>query len=219
MRCDRAREMMSDYSEGALSAALLVPFEHHLGECHACATDLAALRAACSALSVCSDLDPPVGLRALAWSRIDSASVSQTPRRRSVLSFLQRPGSLGWVAAAIVVFALAGVVVPGVRPAGFAWNLFGSRRPAVAVAPTLGAPMLAARPDGGRDVAVTVTNPFSRTLTVSVAVDGAVVGSRTIDEHGAAVVGPVAVQAGSADVRVVWTAGDQSGVIPLKIAK
>jgi len=143
MRCERARELFSDYCEGSIQGALRVPLEQHLNTCSACSDEVAGLRMVWGLLDSMPSVEPPADFRETVWRRIGAYEAEHV--RRGLLvgwdlrALLRRP-ALGWAAAALLIVALAGVAIPGRYSAAgfhFPWSLF---RPAPAAEVTAGAP-------------------------------------------------------------------------------
>ncbi len=132
MRCDKAQELFSDYCEGTVQNALIVPLESHLSTCADCRSQVEDLGRIWKMLDEAPVVDPPADFRANVWRRIDATQSERAPRvwfpRLSFdwRSLFARP-TLGWAAAALLVVVLAGIAVPGRYTAArmmFPWNMF-----------------------------------------------------------------------------------------------
>ncbi len=116
MRCERARELFSDYCEGSVQAAILVPLEDHLLGCDQCRSEVDELKVVWRILDDAPLVAPPDTFREMVWGRIDAAA-EQAPSPRTIRgwrwrSLWTRP-ALSWAAAAILLLVLAPFVVPG----------------------------------------------------------------------------------------------------------
>jgi len=118
MRCDKALELFSDYCDGSIKSAIAIPFEDHINTCATCREQLTDLKSVWSILDAAPVIEPPAGLRAEVWRRIESAEQVQATARRKhgILDdwrrLFTRPVA-GWTAALIAVIALTGVIAPG----------------------------------------------------------------------------------------------------------
>lgn len=123
MRCERAEELFSDYCEGQVPPALMVPFESHLKSCPGCARGVAELKAAWMILDAEPRIEAPDGFRARVWQGIDAAREDRPipwlhQIARSIKS-LSRPQQLAWGATAVVLFVFGSFAIPGrYNPAG-----------------------------------------------------------------------------------------------------
>ncbi len=131
MRCDSARELLSEYTEGSIQAALRIPLETHLSECGDCRTEADGLREVWRMLDSAPVMDAPADLRAVVWAKIDS---QEQARRRRSLSLRPAWGALftrkaaGWGVALLAVVALASFTIPGkYSPASFFTGFFSTR--------------------------------------------------------------------------------------------
>jgi hypothetical protein len=86
MLCERAQELFSDYHEGSVKPAMLVPFESHLHECADCRTRLDGVRDVWEMLDSAPYVEPPVGFHAAVWARIDAMEAEKARNRRRVVS-------------------------------------------------------------------------------------------------------------------------------------
>src|SRR5262249_31127839 len=117
MKCEKARELFSDFCEGTLQRAMLVSLESHLSGCSNCRAELDALKNVWSALNRAPVIEPPANFRELVWEKID-AQEKQAARPRLVPA---RPGwralftrrNLALAGAAILLIILAPFAVPG----------------------------------------------------------------------------------------------------------
>lgn len=131
MRCERAQELFSDYHEGSVQTALLVPLENHLSTCPACRAELEGLKDLWGMLDRAPVVEPPAEFRAIVWRKIEADQQKEVVKARPSMAFnwrslFARP-NLGWAMAVLVVIVLAGVAVPGrYSQAGqwFPWSLF-----------------------------------------------------------------------------------------------
>lgn len=129
MRCERAQELFSEYCEGSIQAAMRVPLESHLSGCAGCRDEVEGLRAVWSILDAAPVLEAPAGFRAAVWQRIEGFEADRRNRNRIQklfpnwkTAFVRRP--LAWVAAAAVLLAFSGFVIPGqYSPAGWLFGL------------------------------------------------------------------------------------------------
>ena len=116
MRCDSARELLSEYTEGSIQAALRIPLETHLGECCDCRAEADGLRDVWRMLDAAPVMDAPADLRAVVWAKIDAQEQARSQRRagfRPSWSALFTRKALGWGAALLAVVALASFTMPG----------------------------------------------------------------------------------------------------------
>jgi|GEM_PF-2730744 len=124
MHCDKIKEMMSDYCEGKIAPAMLVPLENHLAQCDACRREVQEMKELWNILDNAPVVAPPPSLRAQVWSQIDAES--EENRRRPQPSLLDqllrlfgRPAVI-WSGVALLLVLLAGFTIPGkFMPAGF----------------------------------------------------------------------------------------------------
>lgn len=113
MSCDRFRELLDDYADGALSEADHQEAELHLSSCDACRAEERRLRAfLAEAAGLRREAQPGRDL----WPGIESRI---EPRNKLVRLVRQGGWLAGLAAAAALVFALIhSRPQPGVRPAG-----------------------------------------------------------------------------------------------------
>ena len=172
MRCERVEELLSDYLEGAVGDAMLIPLEAHLRECAQCRALADGLRDVWRLLDSAPVVEPPVDFRATVWRKIDAAEQSRQ-RSRPAFDFsaawrrLWTRPALAWGAAVLLVVVLSGVAVPGryhLAGLGMIWH--GSGVPQVKAAVTVGAPTVTG---SGAAVAlsVPVTNNGDTAATVT----------------------------------------------------
>lgn len=214
MLCERAQELFSDYHEGAVKPAMLVPLESHLDECAECKTKLDGIRDIWNLLDSAPLVEPPPGFRAAVWARIDAIEAEKARKKRPQFAFdwrsLFRPATLGWAAAVLAVLMLAPVVVPGARTvagAWFPWSLIyhGPARTQV----TLSQPQMTIE-NGQKWVELQVSNTGTSAARVEVRVEGSS-SSPVLVEAPAGTskwyrVGPA--PQGTAHVRAMWQEGD-----------
>src|SRR5438552_17907142 len=94
MRCERARDLFSDFCEGSLRGGLLVTLEGHLKGCNQCTTEVDELRKVWSILDDAPSVEPPSNFRAVVWQKIDELENSRLKSRRRVFDWrtmLARP--------------------------------------------------------------------------------------------------------------------------------
>ena len=178
MKCDRAREWLSDLVDGSIRPAQRVVLEAHLAVCAACAAESEQLHSLWSDLSGLPPVEAPTTLRATIWQRIQAAEEethragTRPARLRSIPGWVR---VVGVAAAVVAVIAMARVTVPGrYRAAGWLTWLSGGSR----TAPTVGhagpvvvsaAELLRAEPtQGGPGCVVAVTLRASRATAVPV---------------------------------------------------
>ncbi|MCC6728015.1 MAG: zf-HC2 domain-containing protein [Chthonomonadales bacterium] len=114
MRCDRAQQLFSDYIDDSLQRALRVPFEAHLAACAGCRGGVEMVRGLWGALESVAEVEPPWGLRAEVWRRIDAQAAPEPARGRAAWwRFLRSPGGIVATATAAVLLAMVCVSVPG----------------------------------------------------------------------------------------------------------
>lgn len=117
MRCEKAQDLFSDYCEGNVQRALLVPLEDHLIHCTSCRGQVDELYDTWSMLDSAIVVEPPANFHASVWQRIDEHE-QEMARRGSRwfdmfrIKVVPRP-ALAWAASLMIVLALAGVSVPG----------------------------------------------------------------------------------------------------------
>jgi hypothetical protein len=184
MLCERAQELFSDYYEGAVKPAMLVPLEGHLDECEDCRDRLHGMRDLWTLLDTAPHVEPPPGFRAAVWARIDAMEADKARQRKPAIAFdwrsLFRPATLGWAAAALALIVLAPVVIPGGHTVArmFPWSLFMSAPPASQI--TLGQPQVTIR-DGRKWVDLEVRNGSGSAQQIEVQVEGSTSAPVTID--------------------------------------
>ncbi len=128
MQCDQLSELVSDYCDGSMTAAMRVPFEAHVAACADCREIVDGVQRVWTSLNEAPTVETPPGVRAMVWQRIEAAGSAATapqPKRRFSLVFARR--NAGWLAAGALVVLLAGIVVPGQFSAArmmFPWSLF-----------------------------------------------------------------------------------------------
>lgn len=122
MLCERAEELLSDYCEGSIQGALLVPLEDHLEECADCRGKAEGLRDLWRMLDTAPVVEPPADFRAAVWRRIETSEREKRAARSSIASLFDYAGALrrlrarpalGWAAAALAIIVLSGIAVPG----------------------------------------------------------------------------------------------------------
>lgn len=138
MLCERARNLFSDYCEGAMPPALVVAFENHLNVCEACRAEVEGVREVYAVLDSAPIVEPPADFRLRVWEKIDALSAEPAPRLRRRWSLDWRtalmPRKLAMGLAAAVALLFLGFVAPGrYTQAGFfyPWSLFTRQAPAV----------------------------------------------------------------------------------------
>jgi hypothetical protein len=180
MRCDSARELFSEYTEGSIQAALRIPLETHLSECGDCRAEAEGLREVWSMLDSAPVMDAPADLRAVVWARIDARATARTRR-----SFRPAWGGLftrrvaGWGIALLVVVALASVSLPGkYSPASFFFSFWGRHNTSISV--SMGTPTHITQP-GSNVVTVPLQWTGDKPENFSVSVER---GSAAVKETG-----------------------------------
>jgi hypothetical protein len=179
MRCERVQELLSDYYEGTIQGAVLVPLESHLHSCSACREEWDGLREVWRVLNAAPVVEPPADFHAAVWRRIEADRRSQVQTaRRPAFSFdwrslFTRP-ALGWAAAVLVVLVLSGVAVPGVFTQArlvFPWNLFHSvQKEPVGSGVRVGQPQIVS--EGTKNyLKIPVVNPGHSAVSVDVVVE------------------------------------------------
>ena len=184
MLCERAQELFSEYHEGAVQGAMLVPLESHLDECENCRADLMGMREVWQILDSAPIVEPPVGFRAAVWARIDAAEAEKARVKKPVFAFdwrsIFRPATMGWAAAALALLLLAPVVIPGARSVAglwFPWSLlYGSHEAQI----TLSQPRVTMK-DGQKWVDLQVKNTGRSATRVEIQVSGSAAAPVTID--------------------------------------
>lgn len=213
MLCERAQELFSDYHEGAVKPAMLVPLESHLDECADCRTQMEGMRSVWTMLDNAPVIDPPHGFRAAVWAKIDAAEAEKSLTKRPAFAFdwrsLFRPATLGWAAAALVVLMLAPVVIPGAHSVArmwFPWSLFYGEPAKSHV--ILSQPQVNVK-DGRKWVDVQVSNTGSASARLEVKIDGATSAPVVIDAPAGSNqwyhVAPA--PAGTAHIQATWQEG------------
>lgn len=183
MRCDSARELLSEYTEGSIQTALRIPLETHLGECDNCRSEADGLREVWRMLDSAPVMDAPADLRAVVWAKIDAQE--QARSRRSVgfqpawrAMFTRK--AAGWGVAILAVVALASVTIPGkYSPASFFIGIWGGQHAAATV--TAGVPRHDVR-TGVNELAVPLQWTGDRPASISASVES---GPASIRESGA----------------------------------
>jgi hypothetical protein len=185
MLCERAQELFSDYYEGAVKPAMLVPLEGHIDECEDCRGKLHGMRDVWIILDTAPHVAPPKDFRATVWSRIDAMEAQKAQTRRPSFAFdwrsLFRPATLGWAAAVLALIILAPVVIPGghtVARMWFPWNVFMSAPPASQV--SLGQPQVTIK-DGEKWVDLEVKNSSTSSKQIEVKLEGSTAGTVVIE--------------------------------------
>jgi hypothetical protein len=127
MKCEKAKELFSDFCEGSLQRAMMVSLESHVGECENCRSELDGLKRVWSALDAAPVIDPPANFRELVWEKIDNQEKQAAkPRTLKVAlgwkSWFTRR-SLALAAVVLILLVLAPFAIPGkYSPAGW-WNI------------------------------------------------------------------------------------------------
>lgn len=124
MHCDKIKELISDYCEGKIAPAMLVPLENHLAQCEACRREVQEMKEVWNILDNAPVAAPPPSLRTQVWNKIDAESEEIRKRPQPSLSdqlrnLFRRPAVI-WSGVALLLVLLAGVTIPGkFMPAGF----------------------------------------------------------------------------------------------------
>ncbi len=129
MTCKHAQELLSDYIDGDVAAALSVSFENHIAECADCRHDLSGIRTVWEQLHQIPAIDTPMYFHENIMRRIDKqimeSEVKADVRSKSFdWRSLFRPRSLAY-AAGVLVIVLGGSGVMNTTRAGFGlwpWN-------------------------------------------------------------------------------------------------
>jgi hypothetical protein len=152
MLCERARNLFSEYCEGAMQPALAVVLESHLQACEACRNEMEGVRAVYAALNEAPLVEPPADFRLRVWEKIDARLSAPEPARAGWRSFDWRavlmPRRLAMGVAAAAAFFVLGVVAPGrYTQAGlyFPWSLFSRPAPSIELRTR---PVVTRLPDG-----------------------------------------------------------------------
>jgi hypothetical protein len=82
MRCDKTQEFLSEYIEGRLDRPMRVAVEAHLQECHACSSDVAALKSVWTALDAVPTVEPPPDLARRITAAVHESRALQQERKR-----------------------------------------------------------------------------------------------------------------------------------------
>lgn len=63
MKCERAKELFSEYVEGSIDYALTATVRSHINQCHACRTDLKSFLKTWDAIGTLPEVEPPSSFR------------------------------------------------------------------------------------------------------------------------------------------------------------
>lgn len=120
MKCDRTRELFSEYLEGALERPMAVALERHMAECPDCEREYSAFRLTWQMLESLPEVAPRPGFA--------SGVVMELTRRREAErrervwwkqlfggAFTARVPARAWAAAAAAAILIAGAAIPPVR--------------------------------------------------------------------------------------------------------
>jgi len=108
MTCQDWRDKLTDYLEGALPPQEMRQLEAHLGECPACAEDLAGFRAVVAAARGLERVAPPEGLLAQIGAALDAADEQQ-----GVASAGREVGHRRWSWQTVGALAVAACLLMG----------------------------------------------------------------------------------------------------------
>ena len=116
MRCERVRELLSDYCEGSMPGALHAALEGHLGACSDCRQQATDLRAVWNILDEAPVVSAPAGFRSSVLQRIEKQEEEAAAApwyRRIRFRVPDRRQILVWGAAGLLLVALGSIAAPG----------------------------------------------------------------------------------------------------------
>lgn len=134
MKCERARELFSDYLEGGIDYALTETVRGHLDQCTACKHDFEGLKRTWVAMGALPEVEPPVDFRHNVIMQVARMQHEQTkdPRKAvrsgwsSLLQWLSPARAAAVAAGVLVVGAMAFRIIPITSSGGFSAGLAGS---------------------------------------------------------------------------------------------
>jgi hypothetical protein len=182
MRCDRAQELFSDYCEGSVPTAMLIPFEDHLQGCSQCRHDVEGLRGVWQMLDTAPMVEPPATFRAAVWARIEAEEAARQKRKPRVAlpsfnwsSLFSRP-AMAWGAAGLAVILLAPFAMPGqlTQARGiFPWSLLPGALTSTGPRVSVSQPTVIVQ-DNRPGLSVHIANGTASAVDIQLAVEGGV---------------------------------------------
>lgn len=106
MKCDRVRELISEYYEDTLDAALKEKISIHMDSCASCRYDLESIKKTYKYLESIPDIDPPVNFRANILAKAAEIQERKTVKRKLFgMTWLYKPVKLNTARDFIAVCA------------------------------------------------------------------------------------------------------------------